>query len=171
MPIKKILFLLFLTAPACAWAALDCGIDERPIMQTITVNEQANDLFLIPIYNPGTGEDELLATGGSGTLTDILNTWNENESSIGSNSFNIDTLSFTDTDAEFLENLGNSRYMVQFCLPNSTNSTTSHAVYKQGATVRGIFSGVGIVTGIGGNNEIDLILNHSNYSPNSLWIH
>lgn len=95
MPVRTILFLLSLIS-APAWADLDCSIDERPVIQTITVNEQADDLFPIPIYNPDTGEDDLLAVGGSGTLTDILNTWNLDEFSIGSNTFSVDVMTFTD---------------------------------------------------------------------------
>ena len=163
MRLRTILILLMLGSPPSLWADLDCGVDERPVVQYITVNDYAGDLFPIPIYNPDTGQEELLATGGQGFVTDIQNTWNVDEAEIGFNNFNIATLTFTEStsDAEFLEDIGNSRYKVQFCLPDSANSTTSHAIYLDGGLVKGIFSGVGLVYNQGNGDEIDLILNRA----------
>ncbi len=106
-------------------------------------------------------EEEIIAPGGSGTLTEVLTEWVVDDSSSGLNILDIQSLTFTeaDTNALFIEDVGDGRYKVEYCLPDSVNAVTIHAFFRTKGELIGIESTVGHVMVEQNENVIDAVAN------------
>ncbi len=139
--------LMLTLVPLSAWSDLACDPGFRAVEQMLKVNEFADDLDPLVIFE--NGQEITLATGGEGYLSTIVNSWLWEHNGIFTeqmNSLDFEALDYdqADTDVELLSVSPDGRITMQFCLPSNTKSTTIHAVYAD-TSVRGIQSSVGHV--------------------------
>jgi hypothetical protein len=163
---KRTMIIGLLATATAAWAGnlqavVVCDDGEKAVEVTMTLNTTANDLFPIVRWNANSMEEEIIAPGGMGALSEVITEWVVDDSSSGQNVLDIPSLMYTynDTNAIFVDDIGDGRYEVEYCLPDSVNAVTIHALFRGEVELRGIESTVGHVMMEQGAYYIDAVAN------------
>lgn len=158
--------MMLTLALVCGWAGdlaavVVCPDGQKPVEATLILNPTADDLFQLVRWNREAMEEEVVAPGGSGTLSEVLTEWVVDDSSSGVNTLDIPSLTFSqaDTNAVFISDLGFGRYIIEYCLPNDVNAVTIHAIFRGEVELRGIESTVGHIVERDGKFTIEAVAN------------
>lgn len=149
MAVRFVRFSLFFLVffPFSAWSQTGCETGFRSVVETLKVNEFATDLEPLVIYKDG--QEVALATGGQGALSSVVNMWSREHNGTFTEqviALDYETLEFdrADTTVQSLEVDTDGRITLQFCLPETSNAVTIHAIFGETET-RGVQTTIGQV--------------------------